>query len=746
MDVTTQVLESISEGVVVLDHDWTYRYVNPAGAAVLGSTVEELVGRDYRELYPEAAGTAFQQCYARVLESGVGETCIDHYEPWDRYFRNEVHPWADGIVIFFSDITEERREHARLVRELEVLQQVVDHADAEICLKDLDGRYILVNQAGADHLGLPVEQVVGRLESEVMPSHVAAAVRAIEREVQETEKPVQRREVFELEQGRPRTFWTTWFPTFDANGQLTGTGAILADIGRHEQTAHALAAAELASAQSLALLETLTTSAPVGIAFVDRDLRFVRINDALAEFNGRPAAEHIGRTVAEVLPDLWGDLEPIYGQVLDRAEPVTDREITGMTPARPGEQRTWLVSFYPVRVGDDDHVSGVGVIAHDLTDRRRLEAQLRQSQKLEAVGQLAGGLAHDFNNLLATISLTAELARQHDPSGRIDAALQHILAATASATALTGQLLVFSRQQDLVPRPVDVNAQVRGLTEILDRTLGDDVRLDVSLGDVPPVVFDPTQVDQVLLNLALNSRDAMPQGGLLSIATSLVEDEPDGPAGVPFVELRVTDSGTGMSNETRERAFEPFFTTKSAGSGTGLGLAMVYGAVTSAGGHTSIYSEPGVGTTVRVVLPVSHESPRAVSEPRPPAPRGHGERVLVVEDQADLRDMVVAVLTAGGYLVQGHGPGTAVAAVEATGQDDAPDLVLTDVVMPGLSGPDLVAMTDRRWPQSRALFMSGYTDVLLREKQLATEGRQLLVKPFTAEALLAAVAEALRRP
>ena len=324
--VAAHVLDSITEGVVVLDHDWVYRYVNPAGAAYLGTTVGALLGQDYRVLYPEAEGTPFQQCYARVLETGQPETCIDHFEPWDRYFRNEVLPWADGIVIFFSDITAERREHARILRELEVFQQVMDHAEAEICLKDLAGRYVLVNQAGAQHVGMPVHEMIGRTASQVMPADVAAVVRGIELEVQETRQPVQRRLVFELRPGRPRTYLTVWFPAFDAEGELAGTGAILTDISAHERIEHALAAAQQESAESMAVLETLARSAPVGIAFVDRDLRFVRVNDAMAEISGLPAAEHVGRSVAEVSPDTWPVVEPEYRKVLDDAEPVRDQE------------------------------------------------------------------------------------------------------------------------------------------------------------------------------------------------------------------------------------------------------------------------------------------------------------------------------------------------------------------------------------------------------------------------------------
>ena len=457
----------------------------------------------------------------------------------------------------------------------------------------------------------------------------------------------------------------------------------LVEIAAAEQKA----AAARAQAETVALLETLLKSAPVGFAFVDRDFRFVRINDALAEMNGLPASEHRGRRVSEIVPQLWPRLEALYQGVLRTGEAVRGVEITGETNAQPGVQRHWVVSYYPVQVEDGGHVIGVGVVAAEVTEKVQLESHLRQSQKLEAVGLLAGGVAHDFDNALAAIIITAELAQRKPAVGDIDTHLDSILRVARSATGLTRQLLLFSRQEPVKSAVVDVPSRIEEIVSFLDAALGERIRLELDLQPVPRVRMDPGQLDQVLVNLAINARDAMPSGGTLTVVTrdvTITNPSPGLPAG-RYVELRVADTGQGMSPEVLERAFEPFFTTKAAAGGTGLGLATVYGMVQSALGQVTIESALGEGTSVRVLLPETLDAP---AEPVAvqALPRGRGQRVLVVEDQVDLRESVQQVLSEAGYVVTS---GTAEDVLDADGEDDPPhpDLLLTDVVMPGVSGP-----------------------------------------------------------
>ena len=452
-EVSLSVLEMLPEGVVVLDADWVYRYVNPAGAAFLGTTVGALLGQDYRELYPEADGTAFQQVYARVMQTQVAEVIDEHYPPWDKYFRNTVLPWHGGIAVFFSDVTDERKAQAEQAKELEVLQQVVDHADALIVLKDLEGRYVMVNKAVAEFLGREPEDMIGRQTREFFPPELADAMEASERKVVATERARHVEQVVELQPGRPRVLWTVRFPAYDADGVLSGVGAIYTDVTQRRDTEARLADALREAAETVALLETLQSSSPVGFAFVDRDFRFVRVNDAMAALNGLSVEAHLGNHVRDVIPTLWPQIEPVYVQVLETGQSITEFELGGETPARPGEKRDWLVSFYPVRPVGEPEPIGIGVIAHEVTAHRRLEAQLRQAQKMEAVGQLAGGIAHDFNNVLAAVTLTAELCLQQVPDGPVRDGLARILSTAHSASGLTKQLLVFSRQQRVSPVP-----------------------------------------------------------------------------------------------------------------------------------------------------------------------------------------------------------------------------------------------------------------------------------------------------
>jgi CheY-like chemotaxis protein len=373
---------------------------------------------------------------------------------------------------------------------------------------------------------------------------------------------------------------------------------------------------------------------------------------------------------------------------------------------------------------------------------------------MEAVGQLAGGIAHDFNNVLAAVTLTAELCLHQAPEGPVRDGLARILATAQSASGLTQQLLVFSRQQRVSPVPVDVGKAVDGVREILARTLGDNITLDLRVDPMPPVLLDPSQLEQIVLNLSINARDAMPQGGTLTIATSQVQLEPVDLAGVAaglqpsggaglrpgrFAELRVGDTGTGMSREVRDRATEPFFTTK-AGHGTGLGLAIVYGIVRAAGGALAIYSELGRGTVVRVLLPLAEQVPLQERAPTPAPVTGSGQRVLVVEDQTDLRDVIVEVLSGAGY----HVESADAAELRDSLDDRVPvDLLVTDVVMPDVSGPVLAGAVEDTWPGTRVLFISGYTDGMLQAQGLTDETARLLVKPFTASTLLHTVAETL---
>jgi PAS domain S-box-containing protein len=405
----------------------------------------------------------------------------------------------------------------------------------------------------------------------------------------------------------------------------------------------------------------------------------------------------------------------------------------------------------------DGNLAGTVHIARDITRERQLEEQFRQAQKMEAVGRLAGGVAHDFNNLLQAIQGFTELVIGSLPDGdgrRSD--LQEVMAAAGRARTLTQQLLAFSRRQILEPRVLDLNTVVHESGKLLARLIGEDVHLERNLSpDLWRVMADPSQVGQILMNLAVNARDAMPQGGVLTLGTRNVElgaDEAqqmtDARAG-RFVCLSVSDTGTGMTEEVRTHLFEPFFTTKTHGKGTGLGLAMVYGAVRQHDGWIYVYSHPGLGTTFRIYLPARLEADALpfVPPPKPaePAPPGRGERILLVEDEPTVRALATRALEAAGYEVF-----AACGAEEARGLFDSGGgcfhLLFCDVVLPGESGLTLAEYMCDCAPSLSILLTSGYTDERSRWSAIRARGIRFLQKPYSMDNMLRLVRDILDHP
>ncbi|MBS3822099.1 MAG: response regulator, partial [Phycisphaerae bacterium] len=399
---------------------------------------------------------------------------------------------------------------------------------------------------------------------------------------------------------------------------------------------------------------------------------------------------------------------------------------------------------------------GLGLIA-DITarkeaeaERERLEQQLRQAQKMEAVGRLAGGVAHDFNNMLTAILGNAELAlKRVDASGPLHEDLNEICKAAGRSADLTRQLLAFARKQMVAPRVLDLNETVSGMLKMLRRLIGEDVELAWSPGEgVWPVRIDPSQVDQILANLCLNARDAVDAGGQISIETSNVHLGEDDCVGVPdaapgeYVVLSVSDNGRGMDTETLENLFEPFFTTKAVGEGTGLGLATVYGIVRQNGGFIRVYSELGSGATFHIHLPRSAAAPaHAEAAPRHDLAAGGGRTVLLVEDEPSVLALGKAVLQDLGYEVLTAA--TPEEAIDLAERHDDIDLLLTDVVMPGMNGRELSERLMRRHSGLRRVFMSGYTADVIAHHGVLDERVHFIQKPFTRRTLAAKLREAL---
>lgn len=540
--------------------------------------------------------------------------------------------------------------------------------------------------------------------------------------------------------GETATFETEWngvvlrgsvAPRRDSEGRVLGTVGVAIDVTEEAR------ARDTARVQAAFLAES-----PASNVVTDLDGTVTYWSPASEKLFGYAAEEAIGRDIVDlaVLPED----EDLAREVLTKVA-AGEKWSGEWNIRRPDGETAWIWTSMTALRDEQGQIRGLLGTAIDITQRKWLEKQLFQAQRLESVGQLAGGVAHDFNNLLAVIVSYTELLLDdldEDDPRRDDLSL--VLDAGRRGAGLTRQLLTFARREVSMPRILDLNGVVDGMKRLLVRTLGGDVDLTFSLGDVPPVRIDPAQLEQVLMNLAVNAKDAMPHGGALRVATSTIvlDDEfvAARPGATPgrYAKLTVADEGVGMTPEVKERLFEPFYTTKAAG-GTGLGLPTVHGIVTKAGGFIEVYSAVGVGTTFNVSLPAAGGpvETTGAAAPSSAVPRGRGELILVAEDEDAVRAAIQRVLTGAGYrvLVAASGPEALKCAARV---EERVALLLTDVVMPKMSGK---ALSERLG--LKTVFVSGYAQELVARKGMVERGETLLQKPFAAKDLLEVVGAAL---
>lgn len=470
-------------------------------------------------------------------------------------------------------------------------------------------------------------------------------------------------------------------------------------------------------------------------------------NKGAEEMYGYSAPEMIGRPISALAPPDRTDEIPEILKKIRNGERVEYFESVRVTK----DKRRLNVSVSVSPIYDaEGRVVGASTIARNITAQKKVEDQLRQSQKMEAVGRLAGGVAHDFNNLLGIVTACSELLRSHVNADALEY-VDNIQEASKRGAQLSRQLLAFSRRQPVQVQLLDWNERLREVSKLLKPLMGDDVEITLlPRSETAIVEADPAQLDQIVLNLAVNARDAMPRGGKLIIETgvydfdeSFAREHPSMSA-ARYVMLAISDNGVGMDEATRARVFEPFFTTKEVGKGTGLGLATVYGIVKQSGGHVLVYSEPGHGTTFKIYLPSAEHKVGVVREKREEAlpSKREGITILLAEDDSVMRRLTRKILEEHGYKVLEAEDGQeALEALRASGKPV--DLTLTDVVMKGMTGPELVLRLIDSCPQMRVVYMSGYTGELMAHQGVDV-GIRLLEKPFTRAALLRTLDEALR--
>ncbi len=623
------------------------------------------------------------------------------------------------------------REHEEALRETNAtLDAIIAGSPLAVITTDLDRKVTMWNTAAERLFGWTAAEAVGRLNPIIPPEkweeYLALSGQAVQgralvdQEVRRWKK-----------NGSPVDLSLSTAPMRDARGGICGMVAVFADITERK-------AAEDRLRESEEQYRYLFESNPNPMWVYDLEtLAFLAVNYAAICRYGYSRDEFLGMTIKDIRPPE--DVPALLENVSKVTEGIDD---AGIWRHRKKDGTIISVKITSHTITFDGR-KGEIVLSHDVTHERQMESQLRQAQKMEAVGRLAGGVAHDFNNLLTAISgysdlLLARLSA-HDPVRR---EVEEIRKASERAASLTRQLLAFSRRQVLQPRVLDLNAVVADMNSMLRRLIGEDIDLVVVPGaGLWRVKADPGQIEQVIVNLAVNARDAMPGGGKLTVETAnAAVDESSAAerlslAPGPYAVLTVADTGEGMTDETLSHLFEPFFTTKEAGKGTGLGLATVYGIVAQSGGAIDVASAPGRGTTFRIHLP------RVEGEVDPPTARARGiedhrgtETVLLVEDEDAVRTLVLAILKQKGYAVlTARNGGEALLVCER--HSGSIDLMLTDVVMPGMGGKDLARRLAPLRPEMKTLYMSGYTDDAITHSGVLEPGTQYIQKPFAPDDL-----------
>jgi two-component system cell cycle sensor histidine kinase/response regulator CckA len=670
------------------------------------------------------------RCEFRV-SSPTGEVWVDGNS------QPEARP--DGGVVwhgFLSDVTGQKRTEHALRESEERFHSLYESTTVGLYRTTPDGRIVLANPAAVRMLGYDsFEELGGRnLEtSGFEPEYPRREFRArLERDGL----------IVGLETIWVRRDGSRMWVRESARLVRGQSGAPLYYDGTFEDITERKRA-EDALRQSEARYRTLVESAPEAILVLDVErARFVEANENAERLFGLTRDELLRMRPIELCPPR----QPTGEESLAAAQAVIEQVLAGERPVvdwtcRSASGEDIACEVWLARVPADRLLIRGAVV--DVRTRRHLEDQLRQAQKIEAVGRLAGGVAHDFNNLLSIITGYSEMAlRALGPDHPARARIVQVTKAAERGAGLTRQLLAFSRRQVLQPRVVDLNALLADLGKMLQRLIGEDVELAFRLAEgLGAVRVDPGQMEQVIMNLAVNARDAMPRGGRLIIDTTAVDlREPLAvshgrvPAGA-HVKVTVSDTGHGMDSPTMARLFEPFFTTKPAGEGTGLGLAMVYGIVQQSGGAIGVRSAVGEGTTFELFLPRIEEEAvaPALDQGAPPSLRG-SETVLLVEDLESLRTVLQEILESLGYAVlAADGADAAIARVRA--HSGAIDLLITDVVMPGTGGRELAARLKTDRPDLRVLYMSGYTNDVLGRQGVIDEELHLIGKPFTTDVL-----------
>ena len=745
------LIENLPCGVFVKDRAGRYTKVNHVYATMGHLRAADLLGKTVYDLVSKEIADRWQAEDDELLSSGQAQAFEQHW-PWGVSAEVRKVPLRDasgtvvGLLGTALDITGRKEAEAALQSERDFNASLVNTARVIMLVLDTEGRIISYNPYMEELTGYKLEQVRGRdWFSTFLPERDRERIRTVFLGAVAGSHVHGNVNAIVTADGRECEVEWRSDTLRDGDGRITGVLAIGQDVTEQRGAGQALA-------QEQSLVNTVLETIPDHIYFKDLEGRFLRINRSLAEYFGlNDPSQAIGKTDYDFFgPEHAGQAYVDEQEVMHSGQPEVAQEEKEVWP---DGRETW-VSTTKIALRDGrGQVIGTFGISRDITERKRLEAQFLQAQKMESVGRLAGGVAHDFNNLLTVINLNTTFAHQDLPREHpVQEYLGDVLKAADSAANLTRQLLAFSRRQIIEPKVLDLNALIKNTQKMLHRLIGEDIEVvKLASPDLGLVEADVGQIEQVLLNLAVNARDAMPQGGKLTIKTAnatldggYVRQHLGAVAG-QYVMFSVSDTGTGMSDEIKRHLFEPFFSTKDVGKGTGLGLATVYGIVKQHHGYIWVDSEPGEGATFTVYLPrierVVERTPE--SETVGDTLQG-GETILMVDDDLAVRAVMARMLSQLGYnvLLAANGLEGLRTAQKHRGKID---LLLTDVVMPQMGGKPLADAFRSLQPDAAVLYITGYTDDAIVDHGVLNPGVVLLQKPFTAGVLARKVREVLNR-
>jgi PAS domain S-box-containing protein len=645
------------------------------------------------------------------------------------------------IMGTIQDVTEQKATETALADSRALLREIIDSMPATISVRDVHGRYVFANATLAAFHDRPVDWFPGRTLDQLYDDGYVRHVLDADRQVIQSE---QKHAFHRTDYRDPKGFTSAWLtsraPIHDAAGKVKYVVSIGLDITELKQM-------EAALQESEDRFRSIADNIPALIWMSDRNGNCIFLNKQWSGYTGRPVEEELGHGYLESLhpEDRAGSIEAEQAMVASKGHMTDEYRLR----AKDGSYRWFLDTLVPRFSANGAYLGHVGVLI-DIEDRRNLEEKLRRVQRLEVVGQLAGGIAHDFNNLLTVVIGNLDLIDSNPTdSEKVTRLSASALQAAERGAELVHRMVAFSRQQTLTPRRLELNDLIARMSEMLRPSVNANIQIELKLApDLWAARADSGQVEDSFLNLALNARDAMPDGGTLTFETANVVFDstattPDSelPPGA-YVMMAVSDTGIGMAPEVLAQAVQPFFTTKEVGKGSGLGLSMVYGFVKQSGGHLEIDSEVGRGTRVKLYLPRFAGAAATETAPASRPSVGGTETILVVEDDALVRGFVVEQLSDLGYsIIEAHDGAAALALLAAGARFD---LLFTDVMLPGgVLGPQVLEEMRRQQPNLRALFTSGYSEDHVLPRDRGPNAVKLLQKPYSRQHLAAEIRAAL---